>query len=278
MNLLVMFWKILYWTVLYGVNQRPKNWSIIIDQIGFGDYDFSDILISNIPDSYDGNEFDLQAYELTTHGQGLSNWLIKSKKLTIRWWIQAENQQELEQKINRIKANLLNGEKTLIIKRKIWLLKTKAVVSGLSIPRNSWTINTVGIEITFKISDPFMYSVHTNELWFLWINALFNTTIEYLSGSQSAKPSVYIAFKSAENVSKVELTIGWKVLQINQELHTWDILTINGEKLDVALNGRYGIDRIGEFGDLAIGLSSVQVEMSWKYEVEIFIQYSDTYV
>lgn len=273
-----MFWKILYWTVLYGVNQRLKNWSIIIDQIGFGDYDFSDILISNIPDSYDGNEFDLQAYELTTHGQGLSNWLIKNKKLTIRWWIQAENQQELEQKINRIKANLLNGEKTLIIKRKIWLLKTKAVVSGLSIPRNSWTINTVGIEITFKISDPFMYSVHTNELWFLWINALFNTTIEYLSGSHSAKPSVYIAFKSAENVNKVELTIWWKVLQISQNLHEWDILTINGEKLDVALNWRYGIDRVGEFGELAIGLSSLQVEMSWKYEVEIFIQYSDTYV
>lgn len=56
----------------------------MIEQIGFGSYDFSDILISNIPDSYDGNDFDLQTYQLATHGQGLSNWLIKAKKLTIK--------------------------------------------------------------------------------------------------------------------------------------------------------------------------------------------------
>lgn len=273
-----MFGKILYGQVLYGNNQRPKNWSIMIEQIGFGAYDFSDILISNIPDSYDGNEFDLQTYQLTTHGQGLSNRLIKGKRLTIKWWIQAANQEELEKKINRIKAYLLNGEQTLYIKRKSWLLKTKAVVAGLSIPRESRTINTVEIMITFQISDPFLYSEYTNELGFFGINALFNTTIEYLSGSRSAKPTFYITFKTAENVNQVELTVDQKLLQINQAIKAWDILTISGEKLDVALNGKRGIDRVGEFGELAIGESSVQVKINGTFEAEIFIQYADTYV
>ena len=132
--------------------------------------------------------------------------------------------------------------------------------------------------ITFQISDPFLYSEHTNELGFFGINALFNTTIEYLSGSRPAKPSLYIAFENAEIVNQVEITIGGKLLQINQAIKAWDILTISGEKLDVALNGNRGIDRVGEFGELAIEESSVQVKINGTFEAEIFIQYADTYV
>nr|DAN78558.1 MAG TPA: hypothetical protein [Caudoviricetes sp.] len=46
----------------------------------------------------------------------------------------------------------------------------------------------------------------------------------------------------------------------------------------MALNGKRGIDWIGEFGELAIGESSVQVKINGNFEAEIFIQYSDTYV
>lgn len=132
--------------------------------------------------------------------------------------------------------------------------------------------------IVFQISDPFLYSVDTNELGFFAINALFNTTIEYLSGSRPAKPSLYIAFGNVETVNQVEITIGGKLLQINQAIKAGDILSISGEKLDVALNGKRGIDRVGEFGELAIGKSSVQVKINGTFEAEIFIQYADTYV
>jgi hypothetical protein len=44
------------------------------------------------------------------------------------------------------------------------ILQTKAVVSGISIPRENRTINTVSISITFSILDPFMYSLEKHEL------------------------------------------------------------------------------------------------------------------
>jgi hypothetical protein len=63
-----------------------------------------------------------------------------------------------------------------------------------------------------------LYSEHANELGFFGINALFNTTIEYLSGSRPAKPSLYIAFGNAESVNQVKIAIGEKLLQINQTI------------------------------------------------------------
>jgi hypothetical protein len=39
--------------------------------IAFNNYDFSDIIISNIPDDYEGIKLDIQPYELSSHGQGL---------------------------------------------------------------------------------------------------------------------------------------------------------------------------------------------------------------
>ena len=155
MNLLRMFGKILYGQALYGSNQKSRSGNVQVGQIWFWDYDFSDILISEIPNSYEGNEFDLQTYQLTTHGQGLSNWLIKAKKFTVKGRIQAQDQENLEKKINFIKAKLLSGEKNLYFRQKGWLLKTKAAVSELSIPRKSRTINTAEIQITFFIPIPF---------------------------------------------------------------------------------------------------------------------------
>lgn len=269
------YWTFLYWAL---ANWVTKEISLNVETIQFNDYDFSDILIAKIPDSYDSNTFDLQTYTRSTHWEGLSNWLIKDKTLTVSWWIIGENVLEMETKIKRIKANLLQGEGTLYLKRADRILQTKAVISNLDIPRETRTINWIAIKITFKILDPFFYSSTITELWFYDISWNFTTTVRYTSWTHSAKPSVFIAFKEAENVSQLILSINNKKLTVNQEIISWDSLSINAEKLDVAKNGKYWIDWIGTFWELKAWENTVWIEVNWEYNAEIFIKYRDTYV
>lgn len=275
-----MYWKQKYWIFLFWTNPIWKNeeTKLIIDLIQFNDYSFSDITISNIPDSYDWNTFDLSTYQLSTHGQWLSNRLIKDKTLTIKWRIIAENQWDLEEKIKRIKANILQWEGKLYLKRSNWILQTKAIVSNLSIPRENRTINWIEITITFKILDPFFYSTNINELAFYDVNWIFNTSLRYTNGSHEAKPSVFIAFKQAEDVNQIVLNINGKILQINERIKEWDSISINSEKLDIAKNWKYWIDYIWEFGEIKAWENTIWIEINGTFNSEIFIKYRDTYV
>ena len=275
-----MFWTSLYSSFLYWSNtiRKTKENLFDIDLIWFNWYDFSDIIISNIPDSYDNNTLDLQTYERSTHGQWLSNWLIKDKTLTISWWLLAENSSELDAKIRRIKANLLNWEWMLYLKKENSIIQTKAVVSDFSLPRESWSINSLQISITFKILDPFFYSLKQKELWYFDVNSNLNATLLYSSWTHDAKPSVFISFKEAFNVNQVILKINDKTLIVNEIIKTWDSLSINAEKLDVAKNWKYWIDWLWEFWELKTWENTISISFNWEFNTEIFIKYRDTYV
>ena len=52
----------------------------------------------------------------------------------------------------------------LYLKKENSIIQTKAVVSDFSLPRESWSINSLQISITFKILDPFFYSLKQKEL------------------------------------------------------------------------------------------------------------------
>ena len=275
-----MYWKGLYSTFLYWNSAQWKSAEsqFDVELIWFNSYSFSDIVISNIPDSYDKNSLDVQTYERATHWKGLSNWLIKDKTLTIEGFIVWENEEELEKKIWRIKANLLVWEGKLYLKRKSWILQTLAVVSKLDIPRESWTINTAKITIVFKILDPFFYSLKMNEIGYFDIHSNLSATLVYSNWTHEAKPSVFIAFKEAQYVTQVTLTINDKVLVINQRVNAWDSLSINAEKLDVAKNWKYWIDWIWEFWELKNWENEMSIEIDWEFNTEIFIKYRDTYV
>ena len=238
----------------------------------------SDIIISNIPDTYDKNTIDIQTYEHSSHGLGLSNWLIRDKTITINWRILAENENELEKKIKRIKANLLTWNWTLYLKKSDWILQTKASVTKLEIPRESWTINSVNITIIFKILDPFFYSTKMNEIWYFNINKNLTTTLLYNEWTHNAKPSVFISFKEAQYTNQILLSINWKRLLINQRIKAWDSISINAEKLDVAKNGKYWIDWIWEFWELQTWENEINIEIDWEFNTEIFLKRRNTYI
>jgi hypothetical protein len=218
-----MYWSSLYSSFLYWKN---LSWTQNIDQfdisiVWFNSYSFSDIIISNMPDSFDKNSINISKYELSWHWEWLSNWLIRDKTLTIDGFIIWENEEELENKIRRIKANLLVWEGKLYLKRKSWILLTSALVSKLDIPREPWSINTTSVSIVFKILDPFFYSLKMNEIWYFNIHSNLSATLVYVNWTRVTKPSVFISFIEAQYVTQVKLSINDKVIVINQRVNTW---------------------------------------------------------
>lgn len=275
-----MYWNGLYNNFLYWNLSRLTSSEDVfnIDLIRFNDYVFSDILITNIPDTYDKNTFDLRTYERSKDWLWLSNWLIKDKTITIEWRIEWANAKEMEEKISRIKAYLLVWEWTLYLKREFWIIQTKASVSNLSIPRQNWTSNVISVKITFKILDPFFYSLQTNELWYFDVNTSLMTTINYLDWTHSSKPSVSISFKEAYQVNNIKFKIKNKEIKITDRIRAWDNISINSERLNVAKNWIYWIDWLWEFWELEIWENIVSIEIDWDFVVEVFIKYKNTYV
>lgn len=275
-----MYWNGLYNNFLYGNLARLTSSKEIfdIDLIRFNDYTFSDILISNIPDTYDKNTIDLRTYERSKDWLWLSNWLIKDKTITVKGRIHWDNAREMEEKISRIKAYLLIWEWTLYLRREFWIIQTKASVSNLSIPRENWTVNVIAVSITFKILDPFFYSLQTNELWFFDINAPLTTTINYSNWTHKTKPSISISFKEAYQVNNIKFKIKDKEIKITDRIRAWDNILINAEKLNVAKNWVYWIDWLWEFCELDIWDNIAYLDIDWDFVVEIYIKYKDTYV
>ena len=276
-----MYNSFLYNTTLYWNLSNQAwwgGWDVSIKVIAFNNYDFSDIIISNIPDDYEWISLDIKTYELTADGQGLWNRLIKNKSLQINGRIVAENIGSLEAKINRIKSKLLQWESLLYVRRASWILQTKAVVSSISLPRENWTVNAIQISITFSILDPFMYSQEMHELAYYWINGNFYTSIYYETWSHSAKPLVFVMFWNWTNTSRVDVTIWDKLVRINENCSSWDIVSIDWEKIDVAKNWSYGIDRVWEFGELNFWENPIEIKITGSANYSVFIQYRDTYV
>ena len=272
-----LFNTTLYWS-LSTTTSWGWWWDVSFKVIAFNNYDFSDIIISNIPDDYEWIKLDIQSYELSSHGQGLWNRLIKNKSLQIEGRIVAENTVSLEAKINRIKSKLLQWESLLYVKRADWILQTKAVVTNISIPRENRTVNAISISITFSILDPFMYSLEKHELAYYWISWNFYTSIFYETGSHQANPVIFVMFWNWTNANNVTITIWEKIVHINESVVSWDILSLDWEKVDVAKNWSFWIDWVWEFWSLDFGENPIEIRCSWTANYSVFIQYRDTYV
>ena len=272
-----LFNTTLYWS-LWTSSWWGWWWDVSFKVIAFNNYDFSDIIISNIPDDYEWIRLDVQSYELSSHGQGLWNRLIKNKTIQIEGRIVAENAVSLEAKINRIKSKLLQWESLLYVKRAEWILQTKAIVTGISIPRETRTVNTISISVTFTILDPFMYSLEKHELAYYWISWNFYTSIFYETWSHDANPVIFIMFWNWTNANNLQVTIWQKKVQINWTQTSWDIISLDWEKVDVAKNWSYWIDWVWEFGELNFWENPIEIKCTWTANYSVFIQYRDTYV
>ena len=276
-----MFNNLLYNTSTYciPINLKKYNWSQWdFNLISFNGYDFSDIIISNIPDDYAWINFELKTYELSDHGQWIWNRFIKNKSITIKGKIIAENQESLEEKITKIKSKILQWKSVLYLKRKSKIIKSIAIVTSFSLFKETWTINSIPIEIVFSILDPFFYSLQKNELAYYWNTWNFYTSIYYESWTHPAKPLIFVMFWNTSTCNEISIKIGEKEVMIHEEFSSWDILLLDWENIDIAKNWEYWINWEGEIGKFNIWENNIEIKFNTEVRTSLFIQYSDTYV
>jgi hypothetical protein len=123
-----------------------------------------------------------------------------------------------------------------------------------------------------------MYSLEKHELAYYWISWNFYTSIFYETGSHQANPVIFIMFWNWTNANNLQVTIWQKKVQINWTQTSWDIISLDWEKVDVAKNWSYWIDWVWEFWELEFWENSIEIKCTWTANYSVFIQYRDTYV
>jgi hypothetical protein len=123
-----------------------------------------------------------------------------------------------------------------------------------------------------------MYSLEKHELAYYWISWNFYTSIFYETWSHEANPVIFIMFWNWTNANNLQVTIWQKKVQINWTQTSWDIISLDWEKVDVAKNWSYWIDWVWEFGELNFWENPIEIKCTWTANYSVFIQYRDTYV
>jgi hypothetical protein len=123
-----------------------------------------------------------------------------------------------------------------------------------------------------------MYSLEKHELAYYWISWNFYTSIFYETWSHEANPVIFIMFGNWTNANNLQVTIWQKKVQINWTQTSWDIISLDWEKVDVAKNWSYWIDWVWEFGELNFWENPIEIKCIWTANYSVFIQYRDTYV
>lgn len=279
-----MYSQVLYANALYGATRFAHRWSRSNEFSGtngglkFGTYAFDDVIISNIPNDYDDIALDVNYYKIAGNGKGLSSWNIKDKTLTIQWRIIAKDQSDLEKKIDRLKSQLLKGMKILQIKRTYGFIQTQAVVSQLKLPRSSRTIDAIPVHIVFDIFDPFRVGLKATQHTYTDISWPLQTTLVYKDGTHPSQPIIYLHFSQAENVQKIRYKLRQKMVTVYTSVQAWDLICIDGERLNISKNGVRGIQWDWEFADLPLGEHPLEIMIDGNYTAEIFIVYKNYYV
>lgn len=274
----LMFGQTLWNMRLYGVWRKKAKLHHIFKHICFGDYAFSDVIISNLPNVFDGLDLRIETFDHSQHGQGFMNRTIKKKTFSVSWRIIAKNSLDLTKKINNLKGSLLKGQQ--ILKIRLWdkVVYAKAVVTNILLPHHTRTRNAVAVEVSFAILSPFLYEEKISEQSFYDVKNSFYHTVTVYEGSYGSAIWLWIIFKQAPSIDTVLIWIWEKRLVIKHQFKKNDILHIDWENLNISCNWIYGIDWIGEFGELLFWQNEIRVFIDWERTADVFIQYRPTHV
>lgn len=273
-----MFGRILWNRHLYGLWYKKEQFNRDFEYLCFGEYNFSDVTISNFPNKFDGLDIHTETFSHTQHWEGLINWSMKKKVFSVSWWILANNNTDLREKVSRIKWHLLKGQQELRLRLSNKIVYTKAVVTNITLPHHSWTRNRIAIEITFSLFSPFLYEDKMVEQSFYDVKNLFYHSVAVYEGSYGSAIWLWIIFKQAPSIDTVLIWIWEKRLVIKHQFKKNDILHVDWANLNIGCNWIYGIDWIGEFGELLFWQNEIRVFIDWERTADVFIQYRPTHV
>lgn len=215
------------------------------------------------------------------HWEWLSSYYFKRKDITVKWVLSADTVSELENRINALKANVLQSWQQLKFLRRSWqLVQTTASCTSLRFDRQYYHITFVPVEIVFTTLEPFFYSVATNEVNRIDQTSNLSTTINVNTGNYEAEPQILINFESTgiTSVTSVEVDIAGTAITISETISNSDQIIIDCKEKEVTINGTGWVDYTGTFPTLPQGTSSFDVTINGTREVDIYVIRPDTYV
>lgn len=264
-------------------NAIPGDYGLITGfLLQYGSYVFpnSKVCISNLPDISDWPAVNFQNYDIAkADGMWNSEYNLKSKVVSLRWWIRGASQADMEEVIVEMKKELYKKYQNLTYKR--WdgrILYTPAYVTDLRFERQTHTINYVPFTLSFTTLEPFFYEVHTREEAIQEVSSNLTWSLLYVDGSYEAYPIVYININSATDVDTITLTINNETITLNEDIQSGDFVLFDGRNKDVSINWLLWSDYNGTFPVMPLWETPFSVEINWTREADIYIQRQNTYV
>lgn len=111
-----------------------------------------------------------------------------------------------------------------------------------------WNVTFLPFEVTIETLEPFFYSILQQSHSFLAQTANFTDSVSNLVGNYKAQPIISITFLAGlVGVTTITLILNDKVISITGTFTDADIVTVNCETKDVALNSVGGQEYTGTF-------------------------------
>lgn len=267
----------LYNTVAFTGNVDVSNFLVKVWDIFFPS---EKICLSGMPDIDDWPAINFKTYNIAkTDWMGASEHTLQSKTITLRGYIIGEHRAEMEEIMLDLKKSLFKkGQRFIYNRGDGKMVYTTVHLSSVKFDRTSTTINVMPFTIQFITLEPFFYNTVLTEYSALSQTAEIRGAVQYNEGNYRAYPVLYLWFTSATDVTEVSFNIEWVWLTINESISDWDFLLIDCKKKEVSINGVPGVDYTGSFPELALWESRFAVNTNGTHDIDVYMQWNDTYV
>lgn len=266
-------------------NQTLYNW--VQDFISWASTD--DIIFNwlwlqnlNITTSFK-NDDNLPGIEISKYQNPVVDWgwvlnrRYTSKKISLKWYIKADNETDLNNLIDIFKLKTSVVEWFLDIKVNWIYRRTRAtVVSNQILDRKHYNITVVPFEITFETLDPFFYNKSDDNFTDAGITGNHSAQFRYYWTAVS-QPRVYLIFDTGWWTDTIVFTLNGKQLTVNQAINDWDVLLYDSITKTVTINW-IEVDYVWTFPQIQYWDNLFDFQINWAPLLDITILYAINYL
>ncbi len=156
---------------------------------------------------------------------------------------------------------------------------TTATCTWLKFDRQAYHISFVPFTVEFTTLSPFFFGTTLETTEFLSKSASFTEAVANLSGNYKSLPQVLISFGTGLVwVTTVSVVIGDKTITVTDTFVDSDAILIDCSARDVYINSIGWAEFTGDFGELEIGETPIEVTINWTRDADIYFLWYPTYV
>lgn len=214
------------------------------------------------------------------HGEWHTSFFFDKKTITIEWVLKADSASELENVIKTMKQALFVEQQELRINKSNGdQIRTTASCTGLTFDKQHNTITFLPFTLTFTTISPFFYGISLQTSEFLSQSASFTDSVTNLTGNFKSLPQVLVSFGTGLSwVTTISVVIGDKTITVTDTFVDSDAVLIDCSARDVEINSVGGAEFTGDFGELEIGETPIEVTVNGTWNADIYFIWYPTYV